>query len=302
MSLIQLKQMFLTKLTEDTRHSWEDCANLEDRLATMLQHCQATWPELTVSPTQFVAHLAQHVRSDSEPGTFSPYVSDQYLALGAVICGNAGVQLLNMHALNMQARLLRKRRLSEEDIHELLHTLRVRLVVGTESSPPRLLRYSGSAPLASWLRAVTLNLLHNTRSRRNAQNLSIDDDSQLLHQLLPSHLSTSGTSEQSPIDRRFGKFVVRDAMRTALHRLKPAQRLLLKLYYVDGLRMEQIAILQRSNKSTISRHIAAARAQILDSLRLELKQNLRMSTSEADSLVELVISSIEISLSKILTE
>lgn len=304
MQMNSFKMLFLPHLSIEIREAWGSVPDLDETLGSLVVHCQSTWPTLSLSAERFLAHLAQHVRADTLPGTLTPHASDLYLALGAVICGDTGVCLINAHVLKAQLRLLRTKGLSAEASQEMLQALCVRLVIGTETSPPRLLSYSGSAPIVSWMRAVTLNFLHNERRRPGTQTLESADDDLLLRKLAPgSALSgaPSGDTERI-LEHRISKPIVQDALRAAVQQLDSEERLLLKLCYVDGLRLQQIAMLHAVDKSTISRHLASVRMRILHALRHELAQRLRLNESEADSMIRVVISQVELSLSGILAE
>ena len=54
-----------------------------------------------------------------------------------------------------------------------------------------------------------------------------------------------------------------DAFSRVLGQLAPEQRSLLRLHYVDGLTMDQLSRLYKTPRSTVARHVAAVREDIL---------------------------------------
>jgi RNA polymerase sigma-70 factor len=87
------------------------------------------------------------------------------------------------------------------------------------------------------------------------------------------------------------------AFRFALSTLSIEQRQLLRFHYVDGLTLAQIGRLRHVHESTISRHLLAARDQLLAETRRALSAELRLGQAEIDSLMGRVMSRAEVPLS-----
>lgn len=77
--------------------------------------------------------------------------------------------------------------------------------------------------------------------------------------------------------------MLRESLREAIGSLEREQRTLLRFYYVDDLRVEEIGVLLKVNKSTVSRRLADARDTILAALRKALAVRLKLSRSEVDT-------------------
>jgi len=90
------------------------------------------------------------------------------------------------------------------------------------------------------------------------------------------------------------------AVREALAGLPDRDRLLLKLTIVSGLSHEQLANIYRVNQSTITRWIARARAQVLETTEREICARLRMPPGEFRSLAGLLVSRLDLSISRVL--
>ena len=74
------------------------------------------------------------------------------------------------------------------------------------------------------------------------------------------------------------------------------ERNLLRLHYAEGLTAERLGVLHRVHRVTVTRWLSGARQLLLDELRRELAQSLRLNRSEVSSLVRLLGSRLEISL------
>ena len=90
------------------------------------------------------------------------------------------------------------------------------------------------------------------------------------------------------------------AVREALAGLPDRDRLLLKLTIVSGLSHEQLANIYSVNQSTITRWIARAREQVLDATEREVCSKLGMPPGEFRSLAGLLVSRLDLSISRVL--
>src|SRR5262249_21587204 len=92
----------------------------------------------------------------------------------------------------------------------------------------------------------------------------------------------------------------REALHAALAGLAPRERNILRLHYLDGIPAARIAELYEVNAWTISRAMSGAREKLFDETRRLLGERLRMSAAQIDSLVGLVMSRLDLSLSRVL--
>jgi RNA polymerase sigma-70 factor (ECF subfamily) len=92
------------------------------------------------------------------------------------------------------------------------------------------------------------------------------------------------------------------AFHAVLEALSPEERSLLKLHYLDGLTMDQIAKLCCMHKSNVSRALARARARILEDTRRCLATKLKLETSEVDSVLGFVRSRLDVSIRRFLED
>jgi RNA polymerase sigma-70 factor (ECF subfamily) len=95
---------------------------------------------------------------------------------------------------------------------------------------------------------------------------------------------------------------VEAAFRHSLATLDGEQRTLLRMHFVDGVTLDELARLRNVHRATIARHLAAARRTILDEVRSQLRERFALSTEEFASLIELVRSRLEISVGQLLAE
>src|SRR5205823_4578126 len=97
----------------------------------------------------------------------------------------------------------------------------------------------------------------------------------------------------APVVRRAALKIRRDE---AFASLTAQQRNVLRLHHVEGLALSDIAPMYRTHKSTLSRWLADARAELLKRTRDDLRQRLGVPRLELDSLMRAVKSQIDLSI------
>ena len=169
---------------------------------------------------------------------------------------------------------------------EVRQRLRIRLLLRTEGTTPQLHKYSGSGSLGGWLRVCAAREARDMTGRPHEAR----------------ELSDAGSvdPELAWLKERYGA-LVSDAFEKALAALGADERTMLKMHYVEGLTLEQVASVVGVSRATGARALARAREQLVDSVRGALKEACGMEDETADSLLAFVRSRIELDLAKHLT-
>ena len=139
-----------------------------------------------------------------------------------------------------------------------LHGLRV----GKDGKPSsKLAYYSGRGSLAGWLRAVVAQLAIDVY-RKQSRFVQTEEDSDLdrLASELPSSDGRSVTvseieSPEQQITNRFAQVDMQNALNLAIKELEPEDRLLVKLYYFDNLRLREAGLVLGVHEATASRRL-----------------------------------------------
>ena len=95
---------------------------------------------------------------------------------------------------------------------------------------------------------------------------------------------------------------VKGALADTLRELTIDQRNVLRMHYLDDLTIDEIAACYRVHRSTAARWIAETRNHILDEVRRQLRERTRSTPSEIDSLLRLVRSEVELTLSDLVLQ
>lgn len=258
-------------------------AGLEQALQVLVQSGRSAWPGVELPPAEFVRGLAERLDEGEAPlrGLALLRTDDLWLALSCARGDPKALALFDARLLSRVPQLVRRVDSSGALGPEVVQELRVRLLLRAEGGP-RIADYSGRGDLAGWLRVVALRCaLKLRRARRgDGAKIALDD---------PRSLALHGDAdpERDYLRVRYGA-EYQEAFRDALAALDAPDRLLLKLHYVDQLSLERLAALHRVHRATTARRLADARRKVLDLTRARLRERLRLSDSEFESVLQLV--------------
>jgi len=176
-------------------------------------------------------------------------------------------------------------------LQEVRQALRVRLLVGSEGAPPRLGEYRGTGPLGAWIRVAAVRIALNLKRAA----VPVTSTEEVLGELVASEPDPELRHLKTLYRAEFGA-----ALRAALSALPERQRVLLRLHYVDGLRLARIATLYQVHESTASRWLSSAVDAVATEARRRLIERLALSPSSLDSVARLVQSNLELSIRRLL--
>ena len=261
-------------------------AEIEGRLGKeMRPSIEAIWPEHVAS----VVDREELARAPVE--TISALALDDLaLVLVAANGDPAAIGEIEQTLVEPLPRTLSRLRPSPDLVDELRQELREKLLVGPR---PKLLEYRGRGPLGAWARVVALRLAHD-RARARAPETTEDD-------ALAELADASDSPELAQLRAKYTN-ELRDAFRAATRRLDPESRAVLRSHAIDALTIDQIGALYQVHRATAARWVQQAKASLLDALRDELAKRLGEGHDACDSVVALVRSRIDLSLSRVLSD
>jgi len=271
-----------------------DRTEIETRLAGQLADAEARWPEVSVDRRRFVTHWAEQLGRADDVGAAMEqlHLSDLYLAFA---CAEGDTHALRYFGtlLSSVAGAVRSVDGAPAFVDEILQRLRTRVLVPDDGRSARILDYAGRGSLENWLRAGALRLALNARrdARRGPEPLP---DASLWEPAAP-------TAERT-LELLRGKYAAEfgSALREAFASLEPGERNVLRMHFLEGLSLNQIAAMYQVNKSTISRRMARAREILLERTRAQLERALSLPATELDSLLQQLGPRLDLSLSSVL--
>jgi len=177
------------------------------------------------------------------------------------------------------------------DADEVKQRVRERLFVGDGDAPGRIAEYTGRGDLAGWVRAVAVRTALNAR-RAHAREVPREDAEELAA-LLPA----AGSDPQLAALLERYRADVGAALAEAIGALPDKQRAVLRYHYAERLNIEQIGAIFNVHKTTAFRRLEQAREELIESAREVLKRRLRVDDAGLLSIVRVVASHIDLTLS-----
>jgi RNA polymerase sigma-70 factor, ECF subfamily len=265
---------------------------LGEQLHALLAEAHAAWPGTASLPADdFLEHLAFHLpRAPPLPGALAGLCGADLLLAWACARGvPAALQDLETRVLPRVLEAVRRVESAPAFVDEAMQVLRERLLVRSSSAPPRIAEFCGRGSLVNWLRAVALRIALELQRRGHLE---------VPHDTLPA-----ATDRILAADPELGQLqlhyhdVFRAAFNAALGALGPGDQRLLRLQHVEGRSVDEVGALLQVPRSTVARWIARARQRLLQATHAELGTRLGLAPHELESLIRMVRSRLDLSLS-----
>jgi RNA polymerase sigma-70 factor, ECF subfamily len=264
-------------------------ALLDAELADGVARARAPWPGFNLSDEQFVAELAERMAASNDvvASLRSTHVEDLFLAVACAAGDSTALARFEELFVPDLRRRLAQMGFSDGVVSDTLQELRHELFVPGPGQRAKVKNYSAHGALQGWVRAVGVRTgLRIARKLGQATELdesfaaSVDDP----------ELAYLKEIYRGPFEESF---------REALTAMGAPERLLLKQRFRHGLHLDQLASLYGVHSSTMSRRVAEARERLVAATRDGMMRRLKVSRAEVSSILRLIQSEIDITLSQV---
>jgi RNA polymerase sigma-70 factor, ECF subfamily len=247
------------------------------------KQAREAWPGVDVSFEDFDRWMTERA-AGVDPAALD--ARDLYLAC-ACHAGNAAALATfdTCFAATIDAALASVR-MRDEHGDEIRQRLRAKLFVGER---PRIASYAGRGVLGGWVRAATIREAIDLR-RELRREVPTEDPLAALEAMPLEDPALEALKQQY-------REPMKAAFSAALAALSAEDRMLLRYKYVDGATLDDIAAIQRVHRATIARRFRELRETIASRTRDNLVAALGVGDSDAASIIRLVQSQIDASLS-----
>lgn len=247
------------------------------------QGCQI-WPRVRLSEEMFARYVRERWPAQVPSDLCA---ADLYLACACAACLDGSAEAFDACFLKQVPALVKHMDLPATLVDELLQRLREKLLVCAGPSP-RIVGYSGRGPLLSFVRVVAVRAaLDLLREQGRASRPRLDPGA-VLHE----------DPEIAQLRARYRDDVAA-AVRDACLRLDADAASLLRMQ-LAGLSTTRIAALLGVTQPAIVQRLQRARARVLQATRRLLNQRIQARDSELTSLLRVVRSDLDVSLSRFL--
>jgi RNA polymerase sigma-70 factor (ECF subfamily) len=247
---------------------------------------RAAWPEVGLAPEVFAAHLKMHARDGAPPPL--EHAADLYLACACTHGSPQAVLALDALLVGAGARAVTRVDSSPAFIEDVLQAVREKLLL---TRPPKIGDYAGRATLKSWLATTTVRTALNMKRRKD------DIAGTQLRSSMGDQLAQE--PELQYLRERYRE-PFEQAIRDSLAALSTKERALLRMHLGERMTVDRLGVVYRVSRATAARWLAAAREQLLERTHAHLRERLRLTPSELDSLGALVRSQLDVSVVRLL--
>jgi RNA polymerase sigma-70 factor (ECF subfamily) len=262
---------------------------LDDSLDACHRRAAAAWPGVELDAPTFVRRIAALWDSQTPFDTWLAALQTEhiYLACACAAGGRTALAAFETSFMSVVPRDLARLGVDPQLREDLCQMLREKLFASAPGTAPKIAEYSGRGPLASWLRVLAARMLTDVRRKRTERVADESGD---------AAITDDSDPEMTIIKRRYWPVFI-DALREALTAVDLEQRELLRLHFVAGHTLEELARSRGLGRATIVRRLAAARGAVLTHARRIVQHRLAIRPNELDSLFRLVRSQLRVSLS-----
>lgn len=283
---------FLAPMTLSERSRWEASPELEQRLDRIVTTVRNACTDIALPIEEFLRFVGERARGLDPQWLLELPAIDLFLAYACGRGDAAAIAAVETRYFPGVEAIVRDKLGASALADEAMQRMREHLFVGKADAPPHILDYGGRGALSKWLTITAVRA--GLRAVRETKRETGLEDVQL-----GRIVDAAADVELAHLRKRYEP-EFKQAFAEAFAMLSSRERNLLRNNVLDGLGVEAIADLHNVNKSTVSRWLARARAHLTKQTRAILRTRLRITASEAESILRLLADQHELTLQTVL--
>ena len=272
-----------------------DVSRIEPVLMRVADEVTAAWPQLNIELEDFIAHMAARIPTGQPvvETIESLHHSDLYLASA---CANGDEEAFKRFSeiydpvIERAAKRVEAQGVDADETRQLLVN---HLLLPRGDRPPAIALYTGQGALHSYLKVAALHKALKLLEKFKKDPVSDDLEDAFM-------VADSSDDPEIAVLKRTYKSEFKRAFQAAMADLSSEERNVLRYHYLKGLNTRQIAPLFGVDQSTIVRMLARIRGSLLASTRERLMADLGLGQSKFGSILNLVQSQLDMSISRVL--
>jgi RNA polymerase sigma-70 factor, ECF subfamily len=266
--------------------AFKDSPDLADDLRARVDAGRTAWPGLALDEAAFVGHLARHSVAGLPP---LKHAGDLWLACAcATGVKGAAAAFEKEHKATVRRAIARVSRGAEDEVAQ---SVMVSLFVSEPGARPRIAEYGARAALRTWVATVAANAAMNRAQKK---------ENQAYESVGAIGAAMAGVEPELLLAKARHGPELEKALREALADLDKRKRVLLRLHHVQGWTMDRLATMYRVSRSAAGRLVIGARETLVEDTKRRLKERLKLTPSELESLLGVLRSDLQVSLVRML--
>lgn len=259
------------------------------RIAHGLGAARAAWPGIRISDEVFFHYVVERMSTDGlvdiEP--VAQNTQDLFLACACSSGDQAAIAAFEelYFVLEVDAACRRSSNVAPDEVRQ---RVRAKLFVGPS---PKITLYAGRSSLRAWLRAVVGRLVIDVSREAPRDVPSPESDFR--------DLAASGDGPDGILIKQTYQEALEEAFGQAAARLSDRDKNLLRYGLAEGLTIDQIGRIYGVHRVTAARWLQKARESFVEHVQAVMMERLKLSASEFDSVLRLVLSQIDVTMARV---
>ncbi len=260
----------------------------EEALVALCRDAAATWPGIEVEALAVIEALAPKLVAEDPPALTVAGLAEIHLALACVRGDNSAITAFDRAFLDVVPHALAGMKLTAATVEDVRATVRDKLLLPERDKLPRVLGYAGRGRLRG--------LVQVTATRTAIDRIRLE---QREVELPARELPGAGNLELSLIKAQY-RAAFSAGFARAVAAASRRDRNLLRLHFLGGVTLEQLAQMYSVHRATVVRWLAAAREAVFGATRDHVAEAIGAPSEELDEMFELVKSRVELSVERLL--
>lgn len=267
-----------------------DRGALEAVLREMHAEGQRAWPEVGLSQEDFRGFVEERVRDEPEPlqALRQMRAADMYLACACSRQIPEAAEAFREHFFPEIAASIRRIDPARQLLDDVQQIVYQKAFVEADKGPPKVATYKGRGELRNWVRVIALRVAQNLLRDQGKRAAPVPPI--LMESVCPQH-----DLEASYLKQHYRE-AFRAAFDAAVRTLPSEERNILRFRLQEGLQVDQLAVLYKVHRITMTRRIQAIRDRLLSRTRAHLATAIGAQNEEVSSILRLVGSRLDLTL------
>jgi RNA polymerase sigma-70 factor (ECF subfamily) len=282
----------LSAAAPEAARSLGDPEAVERRFDELASAAAAAWPGVIVPRDELARVTSSKLAGDDPPAFGQDLVSELFLAIACAAGDAAAITTFERRYLDVVPQALAHMRLPAATVDAVRAAVREKLLVREEDRPCRILEYAGRGRLRGLVQVSAVRAALDLLRAGERERPTADAD---LGALPSPDLDPELRLMKDQYRAAFG-----DAFAEAVRALGARERNLLRLHFLGGVTLEQLAAMYGVHRATVVRWLSAVRKDLLAATRERMRARIRVRPDELDSVMRLIESRLDVSVQRLL--
>lgn len=251
----------------------------------------AAWPDVAVDRADLLRAIEAKLAGDDPPPLAPDLAIELHLALACARGDAAAIGHFDRRYLDVVTPALAHMKLPAATIEDVRSAVRDKLLLADGERPPRILDYAGRGKLRGLIH-VSAGRTAISILRQTDKELPIAGDDVAARLASPEH-----DAELALIKEQY-RAAFATAFADAARSLDRRDRNLLRLHFLGGVTLEQLAAMYGVHRATVVRWLAAARERVFEGTRKRMGATI--GHDELDEVMDLIQSRLDVSVRRLL--